>query len=77
MHYFLDLFNFLDFDNFLDYFLDSNHFWYFNDSLDNFFHDFFDLNYFLIDSENFENIINIDSIHDFSLNHPDYPLVDL
>lgn len=63
---FLDLFNF---DDFFGDFINSDNLWDFDDSFDNFFNNFLYFNDFRNNSENFEDIVNVNNSHDLLPDH--------
>ncbi len=78
-----DVNDFLDFNNLsllndsFDNLLDWHDLRNFNDSVNNFLDNFFDLNNLRDNSEDFKNIVNVDNIHNFCIDHTDNSLIDI
>lgn len=77
MNYFFN-FNYLSlFNDFFHYFLNRYDLWNFNNSVNYFLHYFFNFDDLGDDSENFKNIININDIHNLSVNHTNDSFIDV
>lgn len=75
-----NFFNFLNFNYFnhlLNNFLNWNHLWDLNYSIHNLFNYFLNFDDLWYNSEYLQDIINIDNIHNFSLNHSDNSLIKI
>lgn len=77
VHYFLYLFNFFNFYNLLHNFLDSYDFGDFNHPFHNFFDKFFNFDDFRSHSEDLQNIIYRNNIHNLCFNHANNSLINL
>lgn len=74
---FLNLSDLLDLNDLLYYLFNSYDLGDLDQSIDNLFNDLFNLDYLRNNSENFENVIDVDASHDLLIDHSDNSLVDL
>lgn len=74
---FLYLLNSWDFDDLFDDLFNGDNLWDFNDPFNNLLNNLFYLDKLGYDSEDFENIIDIDHTHNFLVDHANDSLVDL
>ena len=77
MNYSFNLNNLRFFNDLLNNFFDCYNLRNFNNSINNFLNDFFNFNNLWNNSENFQNIIYINDIHDFSINHSNNSLINV
>jgi hypothetical protein len=77
MNYLLHLYDFLYLNNLLDNFVNSHHFRDLNDSFHNLFDDLLDFYNLLVDPEHLQDVIYVDSIHDFGFDHANDPFIEL
>lgn len=77
MNYFFHFFDLLYLNYSFNYFVNSHNFWYLNYSLYNLFYDLLNFNYFGRYSKHFQDIININHVHNLSLYHANHTFVNL
>ena len=77
INFFLNLFDFFNFNNFFNYSINCYSLWYFDQFFNNLLHDFLNFHNFRHYFENFQYVVNFNNSHNLLSNHSHYAFIHL